>query len=68
MSKETQTATKNRPNFALKVRNDTGDNVRFDQIGVAWKRDNGSMFCRLVGNQVISSGFYLFPINQEVAQ
>lgn len=69
MTTAPQNSTANkRPDFAVKVRKGRGENARFEQIGVVWTRDNGSMFCRLVGNQVVTDGFYIFPINREAGQ
>jgi hypothetical protein len=35
--------------------------------GVAWKRENGTVFCRLAGHQMIDGGFYLFPVQPREA-
>lgn len=69
MTTATENTTANkRPDFAVKLRKGTGDKASFEQIGVAWERENGTMYCRLVGSQVVSNGFYLFPINREAGQ
>ena len=51
-----------RPSHSVKLRKGRGDGATFEQIGVAWRRENGTVFCKLAGHQVIDGGFYLFPI------
>ncbi len=63
MTTETQTtqSTSNKPTHVARKRIGQGRKAEFETIGVAWVRDNGSLYLKLTGTQVIDSGFYLFP-------
>ncbi len=37
----------------------TGKRTEFDQIGVAWEKDNG-LYIKLYGTQIVDGGFYAF--------
>jgi len=59
------TQTKNRPTHVVKSRVGYGENVRFERLGVAFNRPTEGLYVKLTGKQVISGGFYLFPIEEK---
>jgi hypothetical protein len=38
-----------------------GDRTTYDWLGVAWEREDGSLYVRLHGTQIISEGFSIYP-------
>lgn len=46
----------NRPDFVVKKRIGSGDRVTWERIGVAWQNENGAIFLRFHGTQVLSGG------------
>lgn len=54
----------NPPTHIAKVRNGQGEGASFERIGVAWAKDDGSLYVRLHGTQVVSDGFALYPIEE----
>jgi len=66
MSNTTEnTQTKNRPTHVVKSRVGFGENARFERLGVAFTRPTEGLYVKLTGQQVISGGFYLFPIEEK---
>jgi hypothetical protein len=57
--------TGNRPDFVVKKRIGGGDRVTWERIGVAWQNENGAIFLRFHGTQVLSGGVSLFRENRE---
>jgi hypothetical protein len=55
----------NRPDFVVKKRIGGGDRVTWERIGVAWQNENGAIFLRFHGTQVLSGGVSLFRENRE---
>ena len=45
-----------------------GKNVDFEQIGAAWLREDGGLYIKLHGTQIINSGFYAFAVNHQDSQ
>jgi len=37
-----------------------GKRTEFETLGVAWKRDDGGLYIKLHGTQIIEGGFYVF--------
>ena len=63
------TKTKNSPTHVVKSRVGYGERARFERLGVAFDREDGNgLYVKLTGKQVISGGFYLFPIEETPAQ
>lgn len=58
----TEETGKNKPTHVAKVRHGEGDNATYEQIGVAWQTDTGSLYIKLSGTQIVSN-FALYPIN-----
>jgi hypothetical protein len=54
----------NPPTHVAKVRTERGDTASFERIGVAWAKENGSIFIRLHGTQIVTEGFTLYPIEE----
>lgn len=54
----------NPPTHVAKIRTGQGDNASFERIGVAWAREDGSLFVRLSGTQILSEGFALYPLEE----
>ncbi len=44
-----------------------GKRNEFETLGVAWQRDDGGLYIKLHGTQIIDGGFYVFP-NREKNQ
>jgi hypothetical protein len=53
------------PTHDVKLRRPNGEKATYERIGAAWGRDDGSLFVRLNGTQIVSEGFYLFPIEED---
>lgn len=49
------------PTHVAKVRTGYGKNVSFERIGVAWVNDDGSLYVKLHGTQIVSN-FALYEI------
>ena len=54
----------NSPTHVVKIRNGQGENASFERIGAAWAKEDGSIFVRLSGTQIVSEGFALYPIEE----
>lgn len=58
--------TANRPTHNLARKIGHGKNTSFEQLGVAWAREeDGGLYCKLYGTQVLKGGFYAFPIKDD---
>lgn len=57
-------STPNQPTHLAKIRKGEGESPTFERIGAAWAKDDGSIYVRLYGTQVISDGFALYPVEQ----
>lgn len=54
----------NKPTHQVKVRHGQGRTAYYEKIGAAWINDDGSIFVKLVGTQVVSEPFTLYPIDR----
>lgn len=63
-SQQAPASSGNPPTHVAKVRTGQGENVSFERIGVAWAKEDGSLFVRLHGTQIVSDGFALYPIEE----
>jgi len=54
----------NQPTHLAKIRKGEGDGATFERIGAAWAKEDGSIFVRLYGTQIVSDGFALYPVEQ----
>ncbi len=59
-----QTKNKNstgKPTHYVRKKTSGGTHSEFDTIGVAWAREEGGLYIKLYGVQVVDGGFYAFP-------
>lgn len=57
---------KQKPNYIAKRQDGYGKNVSFTRVGAAWNReDNGSIYIKFHGTQIIDDPVYLFPVEDE---
>ena len=57
-----------KPTHTLRKKVGYGKNTDFETIGAAWAREDGGLYIKLHGTQIIDSGFYAFPIKEQPAQ
>ena len=55
----------NMPTMIVKQRVGYGKKASSERLGVAWLNDDGSIYVKLHGTQLISGGFALYPIGDE---
>lgn len=55
----------NRPTMIVKQRVGFGKKATYERIGVAWTNDDGSLYVKVHGTQVLSGGFVLYPIEND---
>ncbi|MCB9957166.1 MAG: hypothetical protein H6843_00980 [Rhodospirillaceae bacterium] len=53
----------NKPTHIARKRLGRGKNAGFETLGVAWERQDGSLYVKPYGTQIIEGGFYVFRIN-----
>ncbi|MCB9982121.1 MAG: hypothetical protein H6861_00380 [Rhodospirillales bacterium] len=52
---------KRKPDFTARIQNDPTDTKSgFVTIGAAWRRDEGGLYIRLTGKQLVDAPIYLF--------
>lgn len=49
-----------KPTHLVKLRHGFGKKATYERIGVAWRNDDGSIYVKLHGTQVIGEGFTLY--------
>jgi len=54
----------NPPDYVVKKRNGRGENATWDRVGVAWRNQNGALYLRFHGTQVLSGGVSLYPVDK----
>ncbi|MEQ8164699.1 MAG: hypothetical protein RIC93_01340 [Alphaproteobacteria bacterium] len=59
---ETSNGQGNKPTMIAKQRVGYGKKASYERIGVAWTNDDGSLYVKVHGTQVISGGFVLYPV------
>ena len=52
----------NKPGFIVKMRDGRGRKASYDRIGVAWQNEDGSLYVKLHGRQIVERGFTLYPL------
>lgn len=57
--------TGNKPTMTAKQRVGYGKNTSYERLGVAWNNDDGSIYVRVHGTQIITGGFVLYPIEDD---
>lgn len=58
----------NPPTHVVKRRQGEGEAATYERLGVAWAKENGAIFVRLHGTQIVADGFTLYPIEEGGAQ
>jgi hypothetical protein len=58
-----QTAASKQPTHVVKMARTDGERTTHDRLGVAWTREDGSLYVRLHGTQIIADGFSIYPID-----
>ena len=53
------------PTHVVKVRHGYGKGATYEQIGVAWTNEGGSLYVKLYGTQVVSEGFTLYELPEK---
>ncbi|PLU25734.1 hypothetical protein [Sinorhizobium medicae] len=61
--KERERQAGKQPTHVVKMLKTEGDRSTFDRIGVAWERDDGSLYVKLHGTQIVAEGFTLYPMD-----
>ena len=54
--------TANMPTMVVKQRVGFGKKATYERLGVAWLNDDGSIYVKPYGTQIISGGFTLYPL------
>lgn len=54
-----------KPTHSICKKIGTRNGNEFETIGVAWAREGGGLYIKLVGTQVIEGGFYAFANKDE---
>lgn len=54
----------NQPTHVAKVRHGKGQNASYERIGVAWKNEDGAVYVKFHGTQIVSA-FTLYELPQE---
>ena len=50
------------PNFYAKTRHGYGKKASYERIGAAWLTEDGSIYVKLAGKQVVEQGFTLYAV------
>lgn len=56
-----------KPTHSIRRKFWNGKRTDFETLGVAWERDDGGLYIKLHGKQIIESGFYAFPIKDNTS-
>ena len=52
------------PKFVVKMRDGYGKHATYERIGVAWENEDGSLYVKLHGTQIVERGFTLYAMPQ----
>lgn len=52
------------PTHDVKLKRSHGEHTTYERIGAAWQREDGSIYVRLIGTQLVSDGFTLYAIDE----
>jgi len=63
-NKNTNQKNTTRPTHSVYKKVGYGKQVNFETIGVAWDRENGGLYIKLHGTQIVDGGFYVSPVKQ----
>ncbi|MCB1838733.1 MAG: hypothetical protein KDI61_00525 [Alphaproteobacteria bacterium] len=53
-----------RPDKIARIKQGSGKSASFETVGVAWTREDGSLYFKPYGKQVIDQPIYLFDISE----
>jgi len=56
---ETQNGNK-KPDFYAKIRHGFGKKASYERIGAAWRTEDGAIYVKLAGKQLVDQGFMLY--------
>ena len=59
--------TNSQPTHTVRKKVWNGKRTDYEIIGVAWSREDGGLYVKLYGTQVLDHGFYAFPNKSETA-
>lgn len=62
---KTQASGSAKPDLIAKVKEGSGENASFHTIGAAWSREDGSIYLKPYGKQILDQPLYLFPVNKK---
>ena len=57
-----------KPTHTLRKKTWNGNRNEYETLGVAWLNEDGSLYLKLYGTQIIDNGFYAFPNNEETTE
>ena len=57
-----------KPTHRVSTKNETVGKTQWENIGVVWQREDGGMYIKLYGKQVVDQGLYVFPIDGEKSE
>lgn len=63
----TQKKQKSPPTHTVHRKYWNGKRTDFETPGVAWIREDGGLYIKLHGTQLISEGFYAFPVKSNTS-
>lgn len=61
---QSQKAAGRQPTHDVSVKRGSGDEARYERIGAGWQREDGSIYVKLVGTQLVTGGFTLYAIDE----
>lgn len=64
--KEREPKAARQPTHIVKMLRTEGDRSSFERTGAAWERDDGSLYVKLHGTQIVSDGFSIYPADEVV--
>ncbi|GJM05882.1 MAG: hypothetical protein DHS20C09_18780 [marine bacterium B5-7] len=58
----------NKPTHSVCIKSGHGKSAKFETIAVGWEREDGGLYIKPYGTQIIDRGFYAFPISDQNAE
>ena len=62
---ETSNGRGNKPTMIAKQRVGFDKKATYERLGVAWTNDDGSLYVKFHGTQIVTGGFTLYPVKQD---
>ncbi|MEQ8694481.1 MAG: hypothetical protein RIC85_04035 [Gammaproteobacteria bacterium] len=62
---ETSKGQNNKPTMIAKQRVGFGKNATYERLGVAWTNDDGSLYVKFHGTQIVNGAFVLYPVEND---